>query len=177
MSVISERVSEAIEYLKKGDLENALIYITIALDRTAKNNWNKLGVGRRIKKFVEEYQFILVQFATNGKLYNYGKLVIGGLEVKDIVYMIRCYLQHGDDLNSKFTLVMQDGILGIKDGKTLINRGLIYGLLLSVIVDKSNKNEYCSSGQELFFGNIKVEINKLWGKINLIENLTGYRVK
>ncbi len=175
-TAISKRINTAIKHLTENDFENALIQISIAIDRTAKKKYANKKVGQRIKKFIKEYESFIYQFASDGKLImSQGATISLGKELPEIIYKsVRCVLQHGDDLEDKIEITDTVGLLGVRNGRFIINKGHIGGLLFAIIIDKTNKNEHCKSEPIYFHNNIAIKINDLWGNPEKIENLMGY---
>ena len=178
MTAISKRIDTAIKHLSEKDFENALIQISIAIDKTAKKKYGIKEVGKRMKRFVKEYENFIYQFATGGHLFigTGAKIIINGEELHDTVYKsIRCALQHGDELEDKIQIDNEIGLLGSQNGKVIINSGHIDGLLFAVIADEVNKHESCDSNP-IYSRHPReiIVINELWGNIEKVEEITGY---
>jgi hypothetical protein len=90
-------------------------------------------------------------------------IIIAGKELPQIIYkLVRCTLQHGDDLSEYIIIKEQSNILGMQDDKIIINIGHIFGLLFAVIFDPVNKNEICKDNNDyLTFNNHSIPLNKL----------------
>jgi hypothetical protein len=182
MGAVGNRINTALKFLQQNDFENALINISIAIDKTAKKKYRIKGVGERIKKFIYEYESFIYQFAMNGEVTFHvkGKIEICGKELHDIVYKsIRCALLHEGEIGNNVEIVNKVGIMGgTKEGKFIINKGHIDALLFSVISEDVNKNEKCDSGisytHHFSSGkNNTMKINELWGNLKKIEELTN----
>ena len=176
-TAISKRINTAIKHLSENDFENALIQISSAIDRTAKKKYSNKKAGPRIKKFIKEYESFIYQFASGGGFVVSQEATVSlGEELSEIIYKsVRCALHHGDDLEDKVEIVDKVGLLGMRKGKFIINKGHIDGLLFAVIADEVNKYENCESNPVYSRGNIVMEINDLWGNLKKIEEFTGYK--
>ncbi len=172
MSTISRRIDTAINNITNRDYENALIQISIAIDSTAKKKWPKDGVGRRIRRFIKKNESFIYNIALSGGLIlcTGGRIIIKDCELPQIIYkLIRCVLQHGDELSDKIVIKENFNTIGIEDDKVIINIGHIYGLLLAVIVDPMNINERCSSNPIIYFNGNQLFINNIWGDISKLK--------
>ena len=182
MSTIGRRINTAIKHLMDKDYENALIQICIAIDGTAKKKMSGCRPGKRIQMFVKEYEAFIYQFASAGGLVlkgsgnQRGRVSFSGDDFSKILYKsIRCVLHHGDDISDFVVIQSRVGILGVSKGKFVLNKGFIDGLLFSVVSDEVNKGEFCDSLPTCSFSGSVITINEVWGKLERIENLTGYR--
>lgn len=164
------------------DYENALIQVCIAIDGTAKRKWPTCKPGKRIRNFVDEYEAFIYQFASAGGMVlggtgnMRGKIVFHGGELPDILYKsVRCVLHHGDELSHHLVIKEGNNIIGVDQGRIVMNKGFIDGLLFSVVSDKVNERESCYSLPTYSFSGSTITINEAWGKVHLIEKLTGYK--
>lgn len=180
MSTISRRVDTTIKHLKDQGYENALIQVCIAIDATAKRKWPSYKPGKRIRNFVEEYEAFIYQFASAGGIMlegtgnMRGKIVFPGGELPGILYKsVRCVLHHGDELSHHLVIEKGNTIIGVDQGRIVMNEGFIDGLLFSVVSDKVNEREFCDSLPTYAFSGSTIKINEVWGKVHLIEKLTG----
>ncbi len=178
MNVISKRISAAMRHLSEKDYENALIQITIAIDATAKKKWPEKGVGTRIRNFIKEYESFIYKMASSGHIILIsGRILIQGRELSTIIYdLVRCALQHGDELGDRVIILGNANTIGVKDGKIIINVGHIYGLLLSVILDPTNILEHCDSNPFLQEGDTRILVNEIWGNMNKFRELSSVRI-
>ncbi len=179
-TTISKRIDTAMMHLANNDFENALIQISIAIDRTAKKKWANKGVGIRIKNFINEYETFIYQFISFGQiqLSKGGKISIQ-MTLDELLYKaIRCSLLHGDDIEDFINIVDTNDKIGVKNGKLIITPAYITGFMFSVIVDAKNKNEYCKSDPIFgIYGKAPIKINNLWGNLVAVQKYTGYTFK
>lgn len=182
MSTIGRRIDTAIKHLMDRDYENALIQVCISIDGTAKKKMPGYKPGKRIQEFVKEYEAFIYQFATSGGLIlegsgdKRGRISFPGGDLPKILYeSIRCALHHGDELSDFVVVHEGTGIIGVSQGKIVLNKGFIDGLLFSVVSDEVNRGEFCDSLPTYSFSGSIIKINEVWGKLQRIETLTGYR--
>jgi len=98
----------------------------------------------------------------------------GGLP--DVTYkLIRCVLLHGDDIHDYVDIHSNAYVFGINQGRFVLNTGMIWGFLYSVVIDIVNKNERCDGEPSVFILNQHINLNNLWGNLSLFEKITGYR--
>lgn len=175
MSTISKRIETAINHLIQKDYENALIQISVALDSTGKKKWTAKKTGPRIKDFIKENEKFIYQCASGGNfiLRKGGQVNIQGKELKELVYVsVRCSLLHGDELADHVILKPEESFINVEQGKPVINKGLITGLLLSIVGEVANSDEVCGPNQKLVIDGNDILINNLWGNIGkIIETL------
>lgn len=182
MSTIGRRIDTAVQNLIDIDYENALIQVSIAIDSTAKRKWSGDKPGKRITKFVKEYEAFVYQFGSGGGIVlegsgdQRGKLVFSGMELPELFYKaIRCAALHGDELHDRVEIVEGNNRIGLGKGKIVLNKGFIDGFLFSVVSDKVNSKESCDSNPTFTIHGNAIKINDIWGRMDLIETLTGYR--
>jgi hypothetical protein len=173
--VVGRRIGEALRYLIAEDYENSLIFISPALEATAKKKWSKYKPGRRTKSFISEYEAFIYQFASSGMLVlaKGGKISING-ELSNTIYKhIRCPLAHGEAItNVQFS---ENVVFGIENGVIVLNAGVVYGLLFSILVDDKNKSEKCDPELQIIYGANMITLNECWGNLEKVEKLTGYK--
>jgi len=159
--------------------ENALIQVCNAIDGTAKKKMPyEKEPGKRIKKFVKEYEAFIYQFASAGGLVlkgscnKTGRISYPGDDLPEILYRsIRCVLLHGDELSDFVMILAETGIIGISKAKIVLNKGFIGGFLFSVVSDEVNKGEFCDSLPTYSFSGSVIKINEVWGNMQRIEIL------
>ena len=66
------------------------------------------------------------------------------------------------------------GIFEIKDGKMLLPRGLVNGLLGSVIFHPVNKDEIINEKYWMNISDFKMFISELWGRADLAERIMNF---
>jgi len=178
MGVICRYIDDALRHIAEGDYRLALLDISAAVDRTAKRKYSDKKPGKRIKRFVKEYQTLIYMFWTVGSLYIHPKATVSflnGKQIDDVFYkLLRNPAVHGDEFES---IAFRDdrGIIAIKDGRLHINRDLLIGFLLSVIVDDTNAAERCAKQWIIELSDkVVIDINTAFGNIHYVQSLMGY---
>lgn len=172
------RIDEAIVKLFAGDMENALIQISICIDATAKKKYPKIKkVGVRVKKYIMESEDLIVHFMMNGQL----KIVAdGGFTFSDkgdlgeVLYKsIRCALLHEADISDE--VVFRTGpLMGMEDSRFVVTDNLLWGLVLLLVGDSTNEKEQLKSPHKMSYSGTEIVINEMFGQIDNIKKLTGY---
>lgn len=180
---VADRVKEAIDKMNLGDPVNALIQVCLAVDATAKREYPKNKVGERTKKFLRNNQVFLTAFV---------KLAVGGdilLQLKDkngepetkkleeVLYkLVRCALVHEASISDRI-IITPDPCFGLsKDGKFILSRGLIWGMINAVIGSPANSRERAPDNYWISIGGQRISLNELWGKKDIILQLAGVNV-
>jgi len=175
---IGDRVDEAYVKLGSDDLENSLIQLSIAIDATAKRKFKKeKKVGRRIKKFVDEYEDLIIHFSMAGQLRIFARdgIVYGKKgSLGNVVYKsIRCALLHEADISDQ--VVFKKGtVLGMDNGKFIVTDQFLWGLILILVGDKININQRFKIPREMIFNGVRLKLNDCWGNIEHIKTSTKY---
>lgn len=129
MGVVSKRIEMAWQHLLLNDFENALIHICIATDATSKKNWPKQKPGQRIRKHIKEYEALIYQCASGGRLKVKGKIILQWGELPDIMYkLIRCVLLHGDNIHDYVDIRHSEYVIGVNQGRFILPSAMILGL-------------------------------------------------
>ena len=175
---IGNRIDEAYIKLVSYDLENSLIQLSIAIDATAKKKYNgEKKVGKRVRKFVEEYEDLITHFSMAGQLRIFAA---GGISYGDkgslgnVVYKsIRCALLHEADLSEQ--VVFKRGQLqGMDHGKFIVTDQLLWALILILVGEKANSHQKLKQNHKMTFNGVNLELNELWGKLEEIKSITNY---
>lgn len=175
---IGNRIDEAYIKLVSDDLENALIQLSIAIDATAKRKYKKeKKVGKRIRKFVDEYEDLITHFSMAGQLRVFARDGISYGDkgsLGDVVYKsIRCALLHDGDISEN--VVFRKGqVLGMDGGKFIVTDQLLWGLILILIGEEGNSNQSLKQPYNMTFNGAVLELDELWGNLEEIKNLTGF---
>ena len=178
MGVLCEYIDDALRHITDGDYRSALLAISAAVDRTAKNKYREKKPGKRIKRFVREYQTLIYMCWTVGSLYVHPKATVSflnGKEIDNVFYkLLRNPAVHGDEFES-IAFREDRGIIAIEDGRLHINRDLLIGFLLSVIVDKTNATERCAKQWMIKLDDkVVIDVNTAFGNIHYVQSLTGF---
>ena len=192
---IGNRIDEAIEKLKSGDFENALIQISIAIDATATKKFNnEKKVGKRVRNFISEieeteavsrtfarnfimeYQDYLMHFQMDGRVKIATAAIYYGDKgsLGDVLYKsIRCALLHNADISDQ--VVFKPGsIMGMEYGKFIVSEKLLWGLVLILIGQEVNARQSLKSLHKAYYDNTEISLNDMWGKEEAIKSLVHY---
>jgi len=175
---IGNRVDEAYLKLLSGDLENSLVQISIAIDATAKKKYSKeKKVGKRIRRFVMEYEDLIIHLSMAGMVriitpdgISYGEK--GNLG--DIVYKsIRCALLHEADISDR-VIFKKDPMMGMESENFIVTDQLLWAFILILVGDQTNSNQNFKQDRLMTFNGSTLNLNQLWGKLEEIRVATGY---
>ncbi len=192
---IEKRIRKALQYLEEGDMEDAILNITPAIDVVAKERYkDKKRVGDRIKAFIFDEQHMIYYLSTQGKISlpdgvrivlvddkDTGKPVgnYGG-ELADFVYHnIRCAQAHDAeidygliDFGRNFGIGRQifEGDGGeLAPGVFIISNATILALILSVICAPENRRIKLP-GNITLYNKVQLDKNKLAGNKEYLMN-------
>lgn len=172
---IADRVKEAIDKLAKGDIANALIQISIAIDATAKKAYPKQTSSHRCKKFIRDNQAFITRVG-------YGKLEIRGdikyqtasgeKSFEQILYnVVRCSLIHEGTIPDTIVITKENKFGVTYDGKVVIADKIIWALIYVVIGAHVNQSEKLPDYYTATIGETTLKLNELWGDKDKIYNV------
>ncbi len=167
---IGNRVKECIDKFNSGDLENALIQLSIAFDGTAKKEYPKtVKVGERFKTFLRDNQDIITYFAFSGNMFIDCKF--NGYTIEEIIYeVLRCGLLHEGSIPNEIEFI-DEILLGRNNGRWRFPKTYVQGGLLAVIGAESNKNENISTHYTIVINGKVYKVNDLWGRRDRIREI------
>lgn len=175
---IGNRIDEAIIKLNSNDLENALIQLSIAIDASAKKKFkNEKKVGKRVRRFIDEYEDMITHFAMSGKLklitpkgVNYGsKGTIGSIVYKSI----RCALLHEGNISRN--VVFKNGpVIGMDNDKFIVTDNMLWGLVVILIGDEVNSREKLKQNHSMYCWGKTLSLNDYWGKLSELKKAADY---
>lgn len=180
MSAIGNRIHEAICKIASGDLENALIQVSIAIDASGKKKRPNTGVGVRYKEFIRDHESLIYFMIVGIKS---SATPVMSFPVKNGEYIdiahayyksVRNGLLHDGQIGDKLEVV-EDNIISYKDEKISISKVILWALILAVVCDLVNSNEKLEGVHTLTTskGN-KIHIHESWGKQEEVYELTGF---
>ena len=171
-TVIGRRIETCISHFLKNDIEQALINLFPALDKTAKKRWPDKRVGNRIRDFVEYQEAIIFAIATQNI---FRGTTIDGMTFPQAVYKFgRTSIVHEGQLDPRLKFNQQAGfqIDGDKAGGTWhLSKPFILGLIVAVMIAEENVNEVMQSDYRLQLFEKQFDAKELWGQQVQIENL------
>jgi hypothetical protein len=180
VSAIGNRIHEAISKVAAGDLENALIQVSIAIDASGKKKRPNKGVGVRYKEFIRDHEsliyFMIVGIKSSAKPVMSFPLNNGDtIDIAHAYYKsVRNGLLHDGEIGDNLEVV-EGNVIGYKDEKISISTTILWALILAVVCDPINANEKLEGTHTLTTskGN-KIHIHESWGKQEDVYELTGY---
>jgi len=169
---IAKRVETALDFISKGDFENALIYISIIVDATSKKEGSSgMSQSNRNKKFIDDNQDFIYRFSTGGQVSVTGTLNYPTGTLGQTLYkIIRCGLLHEGILPNTFVMLDGQGLGGIRTSLDqdkpmgfAISAHLLIALLILVITSPVNSAESINGGMEFTIYDINTQVNNIWG--------------
>jgi hypothetical protein len=83
--------------------------------------------------------------------------------IEDIIYhIIRCGLIHQCEIDKQIEFA-EETLVGDFDGKFRIPANIVYGLIMAVVLDESNKNESLDKSYFIKINDRDYDLNTLWG--------------
>ena len=186
MVSVGRRVQETIDHMSKGETPLALTSACIALDITSQRHAGVKRSGRsHFKRFVSDYLWFITYVGFPGLMASTVRVpfshpdvkadAAGTVGVEDIIYhVIRCSLIHSDEKAAK--VVWNNAIaLGLdQHGSLVLNNGLVWGLVSSIVFSPENKAETIDAEYWLKVGEFKMFISELWGRIDLAKRIVKF---
>jgi hypothetical protein len=169
---IAKRVETALDFISKGDFENALIYISIVVDATSKKESPRsMSQSNRNKKFIDDNQDFVYRFSTGGQVSVTGTLNYPtGTLGRTLYKIIRCGLLHEGILPDTFVMLDGQGLgfmrTNIDQDKPMgfaISTYLLVALLILVITSPVNRRESINGGMDFTIYDITSQVNNIWG--------------
>lgn len=167
-SGISRRLQQCLRHLEQKDWEGALVNLFPAIDKTAKRRRPKLGVGARIKAFLEDEEALIATVATGNQL---TRILVNDVSIPDALYKFgRTSLLHEGELDPKLSF-NSDGILEIGVDTWRLPSAYIVGMCVAVLAAPENKGEKVDDGGTFNLFGKSFAANDLWGERAQLEAL------
>lgn len=166
---VSDRVQEALVKIKKHDIDNALIQLSIAIDATAKKMYPHRKNAQRIKGFLQAKRSFIWWCLLNGIPNANGEFCLsfankGYVPIEDIMYKyIRCSVLHEGKIPDNITFSYVEYIRVNADGSLILPVAYLQAVLWAVICSTENKGEKMTCDYFCCFGKEKVNLNDFWG--------------
>ncbi len=180
MSAIGNRIHEAISKVAAGDLENALIQVSIAIDASGKKKRPNKGVGVRYKEFIRDHEsliyFMVVGIKSSAKPVMSFPVENGEtIDIAQAYYKsVRNGLLHDGEIGDKLEIV-EGNVIRYKDNKISISNVILWALILAVVCDPVNSNEKLEGTHTLTTTRgTQIHIHESWGRQEKVYGLTGY---
>ncbi|MTI62204.1 MAG: hypothetical protein FH762_19840 [Firmicutes bacterium] len=171
---VGKRVKECLDKIKDGDLENAFIQLSIAIDATAKKEYPNDTTSKRCKKFIKTNLPFVMWSLTNGTPTTCQSLSFqfssesspsGFTNFEDVFYKyMRCNLIHEGEMPSKITFAYNN-YNKMEEGELVFPEALISSYLFAVVASPKNKDQRVPDDYKFIFGKKEFFINDLWGDI------------
>lgn len=180
MTSIGERIQEAIEHMEQGETTQALASACIALDATVQRQTDCV-----LKRFVHDHLWLITYIGFPGLTVSTIKVPFShpGMKsdtsdfvgIEDIVlHVIQCSLNHTGERESKITW-NDKAALGLDpEGNLILNSGLIWSLISTVIFSPCNKMEFIAEHYWLQVGEFRMFISELWGRMDIAERIVKF---
>lgn len=170
MITVGERVKYAIDEVGADRFELAMNHVVIALDITAKRHYKKAKSSRSdYKNLIKDYFWLLEMMSflgINTEDSIFGNYPIDGNNeptLRDLIYhVLRCSLVHDEGIPNNFIFGDSD-LIQLSNGKIVLPKKLIWGLLAIIVFCPCNKNEQIHSGYWLGIFEHRFFINNSWG--------------
>lgn len=176
---IGKMVLEAVEKMAQKDAEAAMLPISSALDATATKYFGQRG-RKSYKNFIHENLGLITRVGFGPSILNINlkydhpdieKRPNGMCTIQEILYhAVRSGIIHNAEMPANLQFVYESKFQ-VENGMILLPASLVYGFIASVVVCPANTDQSVAEGYGLNIRGFQVELNKLWGKKQQLENL------
>ncbi len=184
MKTVGELVQESVDFMNSGLFGRAVLPCALAIETTARKVFGKETVSEEdFKRFLKE-NWQLISFMGMARALPLPMNIPFGLKrivptfnvhhgAEEIILLVlRETMKFGKtppefDFNS-------GGKFDIKNNKLLLPRGLVNGLLGSVIFQPINKDETIGEKYWMSISDFKMFISELWGRQDLAERIMKF---
>ena len=181
MSAIGKRIHEAIVKAAAGDLENALIQVSIAIDASGKKKRPEIDkVGVRYREFIRDHEsiiyFLIVGIKSTAKPVMSFRTRNGGeIDLAQAYYKsVRNGLLHDGKIGDKLRVV-NGSIISYQDERISISTNILWALIIAVVCDPINADEKIEGIHTITLSTgATLNLHELWGNLNQVYELTGY---
>lgn len=183
---IGKLIAESIDHLDKGEIDQALVDVSIAIDATAKREYQAKGK-RHFKDFIRQNMQLISRAGTVNITCQAMRFRLkhpdlrpgadGEVGLEDILYeLVRCGLLHEGDLPSCIRFGQE--MVFANDGMVItLPKHLIFGLILAVVVSPMNSDQaipakyvYKAVGGSL---DVQLVLNDCWGRRDEVRKVLG----
>lgn len=185
---ISDHIKNSLDACDAKDLDEAMLFVCLAVDGTAKKMYPSLTkVGERYRRFIDEHLDII-------------ELTFGGLNLKetvfpfkdakgnlgigfaDIVYeKFRCSLAHGDELLDGYGVSVQIAsghqqfLIDIKNQSMTLPESAVYALGLVCVLAPVNADQKIGSNLYHYRDPINsYVVDRWWGKLDCARRIMDF---
>lgn len=169
---VSRRIKKAIEEYHDGDYESCALQLFPAFDVTSKLRYPDIdGNKNRMVAFATDQEQIIRCFGMGIPEKNLGIVswsdrgVIDASELPEMIYkFLRCATMHDGEFDAKLEIIDNDCWFMFNEHQLFVDKQLMVGLMLAVIVAPENRYEFLSKPLMLNVSGEEINANTLWGK-------------
>lgn len=184
MNTVGEYVQEAADFMNSGSFQRAVAPTAQAIEATIRKSLQKESLSEDdYKRFIKQNWSLITFMGMPRALplpmnVPFGlKRIVASFNVHHgaeeiILHVIRETLKFGR-MPSEFAF-NSSGSFEIKNNKLLLPRGLVNGLLGSVIFHPTNKEETIGEKYWMNISDFKMFISELWGRADLAERIMKF---
>lgn len=184
---ISEYIKSSLDASQRLELEQAMMFVCVAIDGTAKKVYPDMPVGQRFCKFINDnIEIVELMFGginlqeTTFPLSN--KKGICGMTFAEIVYeKYRCNLAHGEELPDGFGLSIQIAAgcqqfyIDIANNAMTLPQSVIYALGIICVLAPVNADQKIGSYAYWYSDPINTYIiDRWWGKVDCAKKIMDF---
>lgn len=177
METIGDLVKESIDFAEREIYDLAFVYACDALDRTARKEFTQENLPEPPFQMFIKHHWTLISFI--GMRHNVSLPLELPFRLRRAIPTVTSFNMTGEMvifaarqslINRRLPpemLLDRVFVTEIRDDKLLFPRGLIFGLLSSVVLHPLNKNEKIPDNYWLNLAEFKMFISELWGRDDL----------
>lgn len=184
---ISEYIKSSLDASERMELEQALMFVCMAIDGTAKKVYPAMPVGQRFCKFINDNMEIVelmfgginLQETTFPLKNNKGKF---GMSFSEVVYeKYRCNLAHGEELLEGFGVSVQIAAgcqqfkIDIANNSMTLPQSAIYALGIICVLAPVNADQKIGNYTYWYSDPVnKYVIDRWWGKVDCAKEIMDF---
>ncbi len=184
---ISEYIKSSIDASNRAELEQALMFVCLAIDGTAKKTYPGMFVGDRFCKFIND-NIEIVQLMFGGinlretifPLKN--KKGTCGMTFAELVYeKYRCNLAHGEELPDGFGVSIQIAVgcqqfnIDLSNNAMTLPQSVVYALGIICVLAPVNADQKIGSYAYWYSDPINTYIiDRWWGKVDCAKKIMDF---
>ena len=184
---ISEYIKSSLDSVGRMELEQAMMFVCMAVDGTAKKEYPNMPVGSRFRKFINNnLEIVELMFGginlqeTRFPLKN--KKGMRGMTFAEIVYeKYRCNLAHGEELPDGYGISIQIAAgcqqfnIDIANNAMTLPQSVIYALGLICVLAPVNADQKIGSYTYWYSDPInKYVIDRWWGQLDCAKKIMNF---
>jgi hypothetical protein len=184
MNTVGEYVQEAVDFMNSGSYLRAVAPTVLAIDATMRKTSEKENSSEDDYKRFLKQNLPLITFMGMPHALPLPMSVPFGLKrivpqfnvhhgAEEIILLVIRETSKFGRMPAEFAF-NSSGKFEIKDNKLLLPRGLVNGLLGSVIFHPTNKDEIIGEKYWMNISDFKMFISELWGRADLAERIMNF---